>query len=476
MATSTSTKGGTANSAGKVYGILAGKLFDSRERKMLEDQVIMIDRELGVILDVINLDKFRQSRRDNDIEFMDFGTWTLVPGFVDTHVHLFLHAYAETSWNDQVTKESLAERTIRATVHARDTLLAGFTTVRDLGTEGAFDADISLRKCLSGREPIIPGPRYYCANRAIVTTGSYGPRSTLYPSNNGVEGVMGAGVADGVDGCIREVRRQVGVGSDWIKIYADYRVRAQTADVSPRLSSGSIRTFNRQELEAMITTAHNLGLKVAAHANTGAAILDLVDLGVDSIEHGAEMYLDEDQDISVIKRLAAAKQRTKWVPTLAAYHTLWDNKGGGKTPWDRAKETFVKAVIEEGLENVACGGDTGVFDHGGNAKELILMRQLGVPWEKVLSWATLGGWECVRGAEWEGGLGQKRIRALEENPRKAFDIDRGVPFGVVRKGWVADLIGLEGDLTGSPEEFESAVTKGVKLVIKSGKIVKWMKE
>lgn len=226
----------------------------------------------------------------------------------------------------------------------------------------------------------------------------------------------------------------------------------------------------------MITTAHNLGVKVAAHANTSAAIPDLLDLGVNSIEHGAEIFLSEDQDVSLIKKLAAAKERTKWVPTLAAFHTMRDPKGQGMTPWDRAKRTFVKAVIEEGLENVACGGDTGVFNHGENSMELILMRRLGVPWEKVVSWATLGGWECVRGVEWEGEEGQKRIRDLEENPRKGSDIDRGVPFGVIQKGWAADLIGIEGDLTGSPEVFESAVTQGVKLVIKSGEIVKWIKE
>jgi len=242
------------------------------------------------------------------------------------------------------------------------------------------------------------------------------------------------------------------VGADWIKIYADYRVRAQMGHGS--ISSKTISTFNRQELEAMITTAHRLGVKVAAHASTGGAINDLLDLGVDSIEHGAEMY-------------------------LAVYHTEGNEKSpepAGKTPWERAKETFVKAVIEEGLENVACGGDTGVFNHGENATEMILMRRLGVPWEKILSWATFGGWECVRGSEWEGDEGQKRIRELEETPKNVSDIDRGVPFGVIRRGWAADLIGVEGNLAGSVGEFESAVTSGVKLVVKSGKIVKWEKE
>lgn len=255
-------------------------------------------------------------------------------------------------------------------------------------------------------------------------------------------------------------------------------MRAQTGN--SLISSKSIPTFNRQELEAMITTAHHLGVKVAAHASTGAAISDLLDLGVDSIEHGAEMYFDEDKDVSLITKLAGAADRTKWVPTLAAFYTI-GNTGkeetqGLKTPWERAKETFVKAVIEEGLENVACGGDTGVFNHGENATEMILMRRLGAPWERILSWATLGGWECIRGSEWEGADGQKRIRELEETPKKVSDIDRGVPFGVIRRGWAADIIGVEGNLAGTVKEFEAAVTSGVKLVVKSGKIVKWVKE
>jgi imidazolonepropionase-like amidohydrolase len=226
----------------------------------------------------------------------------------------------------------------------------------------------------------------------------------------------------------------------------------------------------------MITTAHKLGVKVAAHANSSTAIENLLDLGVDSIEHGAEIFDSEDPNISIIRKLSAAKDRTKWIPTLAAYHTMQSTKIQGRSKWDRARDTFVKAVIGEGLENVACGGDTGVFSHGENAMEMILMRQLGVPWEKVLSWATFGGWECIRGLEWEGDLGQKRVKNFEENPQKAVGIDRGVPFGVINRGWAADLVGIEGDLMGSPENFEKAVTQGVKLVIKSGKIIKCVEQ
>jgi hypothetical protein len=140
-------------SKSKLLGILAGKLFDSQERRMLKNQVILIDQDVGIILHVLNLGDFKELHGDdNEIDFLDLGHLTLIPGLVDVHVHcrdpcfftdrsdiipthhvyvlVFLHAYAETPWTDQVTKESLAERTIRATVHAHKTLMAGFTTVR----------------------------------------------------------------------------------------------------------------------------------------------------------------------------------------------------------------------------------------------------------------------------------------------------------------------------------------------------------
>lgn len=243
-------------------------------------------------------------------------------------------------------------------------------------------------------------------------------------------------------------------------------------DVSPPLSSKSISTFNRRELEALVSTAHDLGLKVAAHANTSDAIHNLVDVGIHSIEHGAEIYSSENQSVSLIQKIAAQK-RMKWVPTLAAYYTTSRNSNKpGKSTWDRAKETFVKAVIDEGMDNIACGGDTGVFPHGENALELILMRRLGAPWEKVLAWATLGGWECIRGPEWDGEQGQKRTEALKVAPTSSFDDERGVPFGVVERGWAADIVGIEGDVSGTPEMFEKAVSKGVKVVIRGGKIFK----
>ncbi|KAK7695152.1 hypothetical protein QCA50_002342 [Cerrena zonata] len=208
----------SAHDNSKYVKIYAGKLFDSEKGQLVEHKLITVSTESGLIVDVRTYDP-RAVEADFSIEAnIDLRSQTVLPGFVDCHVHMFLHPYSETSWEDQNTRESLVERTVRATTHARRTLMAGFTAVRDLGTEGAEDADVLFRNCVSGPNPIIPGPRYFCANRAIVTTGSYGPKNRLYPNRTGVEGITGAETADGVDECIKVVRRQVGAGADWIKV------------------------------------------------------------------------------------------------------------------------------------------------------------------------------------------------------------------------------------------------------------------
>ncbi|KAF8640387.1 hypothetical protein AX17_000057 [Amanita inopinata Kibby_2008] len=465
------------------YRILAGQLFDSYRRLLLPKQAITVDRQRGVILDVRDIGAPAATATDDGsiTETIDLQDLVVLPGFVDVHVHMFLHPYSETSWNDQLTKESLPERTLRAGVHAWKTLQAGFTTVRDLGTEGAFDADIALRKCLAsdstGREPIVNGPRYYCANRTIVTTGSYGPKSEVNPSMEGVEGITGAEVADGKDACVRAVRRQIGVGADWIKIYADYKVRSRMTAVSSVIAAKSMTTFSDEELGAMIDTAHALGVKVAAHANGPGAIKSLLKLGVDTVEHGGEMYKGDDD--SVIREFVSANGKTIWVPTLAAYYTMGEGPNASeerKMVWEQCKRSFMQAAVlpKEGggarMENIACGGDTGVFAHGQNALELMLMRALEAEWNRVLAWATLGGWRCVRGMEWEGEEGQKRLAAVESS-NEPLGLERGVPFGAIRKGWAADIIAVNGRVDGDFDEFSKAIMDVV-FVTKGGRVYK----
>ncbi|KAF8989726.1 hypothetical protein BDQ17DRAFT_1372904 [Cyathus striatus] len=428
-----------------VYRILAGKIFDSQARTLVLNQSITIDKEYGVILDVRSSTEPPYTQPGSEkVEIVDLKKMTVVPGFVDVHVHLLLHTESEASWTDQVTKEPLAERVARATVHARRTLLAGFTTVRDLGTEGALDSDLGLRKVMAGKNPVIPGPRYYCATRAIVSTGAYGPKSSINPSSEGVDCVVGAEVADGVHECVRTVRRQVGAGADWIKVCPLF-------DVSPFASTSNLRTYTDEEMQALVKTAHALGVRVAVHANGWGAIEQAIKCNADTIEHGAEMvhaYRPTYRESEVQRR------EQIWVPTLAAVYTV---------------------PLADGDDRIACGGDTGVFAHGKNALEMTLMRRLGAKWNQVLTWATFGGWKCVRGRKWDD---TRVVEENEEYPLRVFEElgymaqEREVPFGVIRKGWAADLVGIEGDVDGDSEAFEKVVTEGVKFVMKGGRLYK----
>ncbi|KAF9237060.1 hypothetical protein BU15DRAFT_49217 [Melanogaster broomeanus] len=446
--------------AGETTIIIAGKLFDPYSLDLVEKQLITVSNESGLILEVSpysGSDPLSEWRFATE-NVIDLSTLTVLPGFVDAHVHFFLHPYSETSWEDQLTKESIVERTIRATVHAKRTLMAGYTAVRDLGTEGAGDADIALRKCLSSGEALVPGPRYFCASRAIVPTGSYGPKSSLYVNQEGIDGITGAEVADGRDECSKAVRRQIGAGADWIKVSV-----SQIFGVSTRPGGASMSTFNHEELKTMIDTAHQYGVKVAAHATNKDTIDHLIRLSVDSIEHGYDIASSDDRETL----RAFAQSNTKWVPTLAAYFTLSQGAGGS---WERAAQSF-KAALEEGVDNIACGGDTGVFAHGDNAMEMALMVRLGADWRRVLKWGTLGGWECVRSMEWEGRKGTERLASvgeLREDPSIVGDNE--VPFGAVRKGFAADLIATSGNFA---TDFQGAVSaENIKFVMKGGRVYK----
>jgi imidazolonepropionase-like amidohydrolase len=211
----------------------------------------------------------------------------------------------------------------------------------------------------------------------------------------------------------------------------------------------------------MVNTAHEYGVKVAAHATNMSTIAGMLSLHVDSIEHGYDMAAAE----GFVEEFRGKK--TKYVPTLATFYTL--NQGQGET-WDRAVMTFKKALAG-GIDNIACGGDTGVFAHGSNALELSLMVSLGADWRKVLRWATLGGWECIRSRMWEDKAGEARLAQvdkLREDPRIVGENE--VPFGAVKRGFIADLIATQGDFA---TDFDGAVSaESIHFVMKGGRIYK----
>ncbi|MBS1934851.1 MAG: amidohydrolase family protein, partial [Bacteroidetes bacterium] len=245
--------------AQNAYLIKADRLFDGTEMHS-NWQVLIKNNKIEAVGQKINVDK--------NVQVIEFNNCTILPGLIEGHSHLFLHPYNETPWNDQVLKESRAERLARATVHARNTLLAGFTTVRDLGTEGAGYDDVGLKQAIEKK--IIPGPRMIVATRAIVATGSYGPKEL----SNDIDVLKGAAEADGDDGLIKEIRTQIGKGADVIKIYADYRWG---------LNGETQPTFTLDELKRAVEVANSSGREVVVHSSTAEGMRRSVLAGVSTI-------------------------------------------------------------------------------------------------------------------------------------------------------------------------------------------------
>lgn len=346
---------------------------------------------------------------------------TLLPGLIDLHSHLLLHPYNETSWNDQVLRESIAERAIRAGRHAEATLAAGFTTLRDLGSEGAGFADVGVQQALA--KGVIQGPRLLVGGPAIVATGAYGPKGF----REGVEPPQGAVEVSGAEAMVREVRRQIGGGADWIKVYADYRWGP----------GGAARpTFSVAELRAAVETAAASGRPVAAHAATDEGVRRAVEAGVQTIEHG-----DEASD-ATLKLLA--QRGVALCPTLAAGYSIaryggWDGARSGEPARIAAKRDSFARARRAGVR-LCNGSDVGVFPHGDNALELELMVDYGASPLEALRAATSTDAAIL-------GLGDR--------------------LGRIAPGAIADLAAVAGD----PSRDIHAL-RAVVLVVQAGEIVR----
>lgn len=390
----------------------AARVFDAEAGVMRSNLIVVISGEKITAVQHAN------AALPSNTKLIDLGDATLLPGLIDAHSHVLLHPYNETTWNDQVLKESLALRTVRAVVHAEKTLRAGFTTLRDLGTEGADYADLGIRDAIN--QGIILGPRLQVATRALVITGGYGPAG--FDSRWDVP--QGAEVADGVEGVRLAVRRQIGHGADWIKVYADYRHGGVNAP-----------TFTIEELRAAVDEAAAIGHQVVAHASTAEGMRRAVLAGIKSIEHGSEA---SDEILQLM-----AKNNVALCPTLAAREAIVSYAPASERATQQARVQAQKDMFQRALKhgvNLVCGSDVGVFAHGENAWELELMVAYGMSPKQALQAATIRAAELLN---W-----QDRIGSLAPNK-------------------FADVIAVQGDPL-----VEIRRLREVRLVLKGGKVVR----
>jgi imidazolonepropionase-like amidohydrolase len=386
------------------------RVFDGVAAKPHEGWIVVVQGER-----IVAAGPATEIETPKDARIIELPNMTLLPGLIDAHSHLLLHPYNEASWNDQVLKEPQALRVCRATNHAKKTLLAGFTVLRDLGTEGAGYADVGIKQAIN--EGIIPGPHVLTSTRAIVATGMYAPKGFAPEWRI----PQGAEEADGVDSLTRVVRDQIGKGADWIKVYADAAMGG--AAIKP--------SFTLEELQLIVKTAKSAGIPVCAHAMSKEGMRRATEAGVETIEHG------DQGDIEVFRLMV--KHNVALCPTLAAGEAM--SRYAGWKPDQpepqnlRSKRAVFKEALEAGV-TICNGSDVGVFAHGDNARELELLVEYGMTPAAALRSATSVA---------------AKVLHIEDK------------LGAIKPKLLADLVAVEGDPTS-----EIGSLQKVRLVMKGG--------
>ncbi|KAI8630763.1 hypothetical protein F5Y19DRAFT_33360 [Xylariaceae sp. FL1651] len=424
-------------------------LFDSKQKCFKTDHSIDLDTSTGLVLRTYKRSKPLPSHDISDSKTIDLRGLTVLPGLVDAHTHIFLHAPSETPDLNQLRDESFVERIVRATNHAKDALMAGYTTYRDLGTEGLQNADVSFRDTIN--RGIIPGPRMFVATECIASSGGYEIRHEHNLPGIGTTVPRISDPADGIYGVRAAVRRRLGAGADIIKFYADYRKRRlrfptqewpgaaeiqflPSDHVFTGVQNPNILLFTQEEMDAIVAEAKVSKVPISVHAESAEGVVMAAKAGATSVEHGFE---PSEEALG-----AMIENKTIFVPTLAVAddYLRQDNPSESGILAFKQMLAHAKAAHDRGVK-LACGGDSG--SHGDNVREVELMLEAGISLVDVLQAATLHGWEACG-----GDLCGRR-------------------FGLVEKDYAADIIALDGDLTK-----DVGALRRVTFVMKDGRVYK----